>query len=91
MANAVCNRIKRTDECERRAEEDRYLPLRDDVEPDRADAGAEQGNGYGEARQQRDKNGGSKHGEYMLETQNQHFAGSKLFEAIIDAFDFLFH
>lgn len=61
-----------------RAEEGRDLALGDKVEQQRTQTCAEQGGRNAQTGEQGDQHGGTKHGEHMLDTQDQHPSGTQL-------------
>ena len=67
-----------TDEGERTAEEGRHLPLGDEMENQRAETRKEQGGGYVQACDGGHQNGGAKHGEEVLYTEDAELDGSEL-------------
>lgn len=61
-----------------RAEEGRDLALGDKVEQQRTQTCAEQGGRNAQAGEQGDQHGGTKHGEHVLDAQDQHPSGTQL-------------
>ena len=61
-----------------RAEEGRDLALGDEVEQQRTQTCAEQGGRNAQTGEQGDQHGGTKHGEHVLDAQDQHPSGTQL-------------
>ncbi len=79
-----------TKESKGRAQECRDLHLGQEVENEGADTCEKQGGAHRETGNYRNQNGGSEHGEHVLEAEGKHLARSKL-TGIVDSLLILSH
>ena len=81
-----CHNGEATQIGERRTQERGHFLFGDEVEQQSAQTCAEQSGGNAQAREQGHQNGGTKHGEHVLDAQNQHPARAQL-TGIINALE----
>ena len=65
-------------ESERRSQERRHLPLRKQMEQQRAHAGEQQRGGDGQTRQDRHQDRRAEHGEHVLQSEDRHLRRAEL-------------